>query len=313
MSGRRDVVYILNRFSDTIPLRQALDFIDSDDPRTRLIPEEGIELDYIMSRNFSIPVEKQKVLANGTVKQKDAALILDSLPFRISSSHITKEQWMALEIIAANNWERPVYWTACKHSGTAGLDDYLQLDGAAYRLVPLKTPAESILDVGRIDSDILYERLMNIFRWQGVNDPAVWLDSQHIRSLLTVKARYMYTRLALQLLAENDKDRAAEVLNRALELFPASKVPYDFYSLLQAEALYQAEMTDIANTELMGYANQLLGELDYFYSLSPVFFKSVSQKSELNVELLRRIMDISDTYGQKHIGEHIEQTLEQHR
>ncbi|MDR1156553.1 MAG: DUF2723 domain-containing protein [Bacteroidales bacterium] len=308
LRGRRDVVYAINKLQDTIPLQQALDFIDSDDPRTKLTPEPGLELDYIMSRNFSIPVDREK--AQGAMNPKDAALALDSLPFRIPST-LMKEQWMVLEIIAANKWERPVYWTSCKHSGTVGLDDYLQLEGTAYRLVPVRTPAESILNTGRIDSEILYDRLMNTFRWNGINDPKVWLDSYHLRTLSTVRARYLYTRLAMQLLAEDRKDRAKEALNRGLDLFPASRVPYDFYSLLQAEALYQAEMTDRANTELTGFSDQLLSELHYFYSLSPAFFESVQQKAELNVELLRRIMDISGAYGQEQIGEHIEQSLKQ--
>jgi hypothetical protein len=313
LRGRRDVVYLFNRIQDTIPLRQALDFIDSDDPRTRLTPEPGIKLDYIMSRNFSIPVDRQKALACGAVNPKDSALILDSLPFRMPSSTLSKEQWMVLEIIAANNWERPVYWTSCKHGGTVGLDDYLQLEGAAYRLTPIKTPAENILDVGRIDSDLLYDRLMNTFRWDGVNNPDVWLDSHHLHTLSTVRARYLYARLAMQLVAEGRKECAAEVLDRALKLFPASKVPCNFYSLLQAEAMYQADMTDRANAELTDYAERLLAELNYFYSLSPNFFESVQQNAKMNVELLKRIMELSGSYGQHQIGEYVEQNLEQRR
>ena len=148
-------------------------------------------LDYIMTRNLFLPVDKQKLLANGAVNPADSALMLDALPFRLPSSTLTKEQWIVLEIIAANQWERPIYWTSCKHGGTVGLDDYLQLDGTAYRLTPIKTPAESILDVGRIDSDILYDRLMNRFRWEGVNHPDVWLDSQHLRTLSVVRARHI--------------------------------------------------------------------------------------------------------------------------
>jgi hypothetical protein len=312
MRGTREFVYLFNQYQDTIPLQYALDFINNDDPRTKFIPDPGVELDYFMSRNFSLPVDKQKVLSNGTVKPNDAALALDTLPFRISSSEITKDQWIVLEILAANNWERPIYWTSCGHSGTVGLEDYLQLEGMAYRLTPIKTPAGSILEVGRIDPDILYDRLMNTFRWEGINNPKVWLDNQNLRTLSVVRARHMYTRLAEQLIAEGNTERAARVLNRALELFPASRVPYDYFSLLQADALYQAEMTDQANTELTAYADQLLSELDYFYSLSPVFFETVQQNSELNVELLRRIMDISGAYGQEQIGEYIQQSLEQH-
>ena len=313
LRGRREVVYLFNQYQDTIPARHALDFIYSDDPRTKLMYAPGVELDYMMSRNFSLPVDRQKVLANGTVKPEDAGLILDTLPFRISASILTKGEWMVLEIIAANNWERPIYWTSCKHSGTVGLDNYMQLEGMAYRLVPIKTPSESHLDVGRIDSDILYDRLMNTFRWEGVNNPKVWLDSHHLRTLSVVRARFIYTRLAMQLVAEGKEERAVEVLNRALELFPASRVPYDFYSIFQTDALYQAEMTDIANVELIGYAQQLLSELEYFYSLSPYFFESVEQQAEINVRLLRQMMNISDIYGQKQIGEYITQSLEQHK
>jgi len=312
LRGRRDVVYLFNQYQDTVPLHHALDFIGSDDPHTKLLYEPGVELDYFMTRNFSLPVDRQKVLANGTMKPEDSELILDTLPFRVPSA-LMKGEWMVLEIIAANNWERPVYWTSCKHNGTVGLDDYLQLEGTAYRLVPVKTPAGSILDIGRIDSDILYDRLMNTFRWEGINNPEIWLDSQNVRTLSVIRARFIYTRLAMQLIAEDKNERAVEVLNRALELFPAPRVPYDYFSLLQVEALYQAEMIDPANAELIGYTDQLISELDYFYSLSPVFFDSVQQKSEINVELLQRIIYISDTYNQKHIGEHIQQRFEKKR
>jgi len=311
LRGRRDVVYLVNQYQYAIPLRNALDFINSDDQRTKFVVESGVELDFFMGRNFSLPADRQTVLANGTVKPEDAGLLEDTLRFRINSSYITKEQWMVLEIIAANNWERPVYWTSANHSGTVGLDDYLQFEGAAYRLVPVKTPAESILETGRIDSDILYDRLMNTFRWEGVNAPDVRLDNQHLRTLSIVRARFMYTRLAMQLMAEGSAERAAETLRRALELFPASKAPYDYFSLLQAEALYQAELTELANDELVGYARLLLSELNYFYSLPPRFFDSVQQNAELNVELLRRIVDVSDMYGQPHIGDYIRDRLEQ--
>ena len=312
MRGKRDAVYLFNRYQDTIPLRQALEFILRDDIRSKLVIEPGVEYDYFPGRYFSLPVNKHTVLSNGAVNPKDAALVPDTLPFRISASALTKGYWMVLEIIAANNWERPIYWTSCKHEGTLGLDQYLQLEGTAYRLVPVKSPSEDILYTGRIDSDILYDRLMNTFRWEGVNNPKVWLDNQNFRTFSVVRARHIYTRLAEQLIVEDNTERAREVLIRALELFPASRVPYDLFSIYQAGAMYQAEMTERANVELTAYSDQIISELDYFYSLSPAFFESVQQQAEINVELLKMIKNISEAYDQEQIGQYIQQRLELH-
>ncbi len=310
LTGRRDVVYVSEQTKDTIPLRQALDFVNSDDPKDRFT-YGSIQLDYFKTKNFALPVDRQKVLQNGTVNPKDADKILDEVFFRIDASAITKEQWIVLEILASNNWERPVYWTASNHSEMLGLDDYLQLEGCAYRLVPIKTPNEDMLTVGRIDSDMLYDRLMNVFRWDGINNPDVWLDSHHQRMLLTVQAHHIYTRLALQLLAEDKQEHAAEVLSRCLELFPASQMPYNFYSLWQAEALYRSGMTDEANATLTGYANDCLDELNYFYSLPQIFFESVQQKAKWNESLLGEMIRIADAYDQPQIGKYIiEQQLE---
>ncbi len=312
LRGRRDGVYMLNQYSDTIPLRQAWDFINSDDKRTKIIPEPGLELDYLPTRNLSIPVDKRKVLSNGTVRQKDADKIEDSLIFRIPSSLITKDQWMVLEIIAANNWERPIYWTSCNHSGTVGLDNYLQQDGIAYRLVPIRTPSDETIMTGRVDSEILYERLMNVFRWDGINDPDVWLDNQHLRTLSIVRARHLYTRLALQLIEEGQKERAVEALDRCAALFPYPHVPPDYFLLLQADALYRAEQTERADKVLTDYADYCMDELHYYYSLPEEFFESVQSKANMDANLLKEITRISDMHGRDRIGAYIEQRLERH-
>ena len=311
--GTRNIIYLINQNQDTIPLSDALDFVGSNAPETRLFVEPDIEIDYLLTRNFSIPVDKEKVIANGTVRSQDAELIVDKMYFRIQASMLTKGDWIALEIIAKNNWERPVYWTSSRHGGTFGLDDYLQLDGTTFRLVPIKTPEQEWLDTGRIDTEILYENLMNKFRWKGINNPNVWLDSYHLRTLDIVRARHIYTRLAMQLLDEEKFENATKTLTKALELFPSEKIPPDFFTLQQAKALYRAEMTDTANEELLFYTDRLLSEIEYFYSLPPVFFNAIKRQADLNVELLIFIIEVSEMYEQYHIGDYIKQSLEQQR
>ncbi|MDR0714952.1 MAG: DUF2723 domain-containing protein [Bacteroidales bacterium] len=308
LTGTREAIYLIESSKDTVRLQQALEFIDSDDPQTRFHPEPGIALDYYTGKNFSLHVNRQRILDG--MPAENAEDIPEEIYFRIGSSVITKEQWIVLEIIAANEWKRPIYWTACNHSGTVGLDDYLQLDGTAYRLTPFKTDGSDEFLTGRIDSEILYDRLMNVFRWGRFERPDAWIDCQSVRSINVVRARHLYTRLALQLMEENRTDRAVEALEKALNLFPPDKLPYDYYSLFQAEALYLAGQTDKANGVLAGFVGQCMDELRYFYSLPPVFFESVERESKMNEALLAEIMRIATDNGQEHINQMIQNRLE---
>ena len=56
-----------------------------------------------------------------------------------------------------------------------------------------------------LDTDILYDNVMNKFVWGGANDPKVNLDYNHIRTLIVVKARLIYARLAKALYCRREK------------------------------------------------------------------------------------------------------------
>jgi tetratricopeptide (TPR) repeat protein len=313
LTGQRDFIYLMNVNKDTVNLRSALKFIDSNDPQTRLHPEPDVSLDYFTCKNFSLTVDKEKTLANGTVRPEHAAEIEDELYFHINSSYLGKSDWMVLEIIAANNWDRPVCWTSCRHSGTVGLDNYLQLNGSVYRLVPLKTPSTSVLTTGCIDTGALYDQLMNQFHWGRFEQPNAWIDNQNIRALNIIHVRHLYTRLALQLTEENQPERAAEVLDRALTLFPPDKLPYDYYTLLQAEAFFLAGQPTKANDLLAGFACQCLDELHYYYSLPSNFYESVEQEVGMVEALLAEITRVCKANGQESINEMIQRRLEKHQ
>jgi RNA binding exosome subunit len=103
-----DAVLFQGRIKGSVELSEAMDFLGSDDVRTKIQVTNGDMMDYLPSRDFHITVDKQKVLDSGTVKQKDADLIADRVSFRISDNLISKSEMAVLNMIAANNWERPI-------------------------------------------------------------------------------------------------------------------------------------------------------------------------------------------------------------
>ena len=123
-----------------------------------------------------------------------------------------------LDIVANNNWERPIYYVASGHSGLLGLDNYLQLEGFAFKLVPIKTVSR--YEKGRIDTDILYDNYINKFHWGRMNEDDVYLDHFHLRTLNVIRLRMRFARLANALIVEGDVERAETVLDKIVELTP---------------------------------------------------------------------------------------------
>merc|ERR1711879_749471 len=114
---------------------------------------------------MGIPVDKKEVIKNGIVKAKDSALIEDNLYITIDDSAIYKNRLLMLDIVANNNWQRPIYFTggAFGDDDYIWLKDYLQLNGMVYKLVPIKTPVSRAnpYDMGRIDTDFMYNKVVN--------------------------------------------------------------------------------------------------------------------------------------------------------
>jgi len=226
--GVNNQVAVLEKVREPATAKEVMQFISSGSELSKL-KMYGEDMWYIPTRTIRIPVDSAKVLANGTVKPEDADKIVPYIDITLKGSWIMKSQLLVLDILAHNDWDRPIYFVTGQTDDALGLEEYFQLEGLAYRLVPVKGVNKSWFEYGRIDTDILYENMMNRFSWKGANDPDVYIDFYHNRTLLVVRARLNHARLAGALVAEGDTARAVKVIDRCLELFPVSNVDYDYY------------------------------------------------------------------------------------
>lgn len=137
--------------------------------------------------------------------------------------YLTRDELMLIDLLANFDWKRPIYFTQFSSPASLGLKDYLQLDGFAYRFVPIRTPSapakktSDYLKVGRIDSEYLYDKLMNQFRYGNIDDPRVYADHTIQTNFRATFTRGLYAQLADQLLAEgrHDAGRRGARLRRA--------------------------------------------------------------------------------------------------
>ncbi len=300
--GTRDFVYILENENLTgfQNLRSVVDFIADDTPRTRIRTGRGME-DYIPTKHFRLPVDSAKVVANGTVAPEDAHLIVPAVEWTIDDFGLQKNHMMVLDFLQANNWDRPVYF-AITTGGESyiGLQAYFQLEGMAYRLVPIRSENDDGQD-GRINTRILYENLMNKFQWGNIHDPKVYMNEDNRR--LAINFRNIFQRLANALIQENKIDSAIMVLDRIQEMTPEHSLPLNYFSLFIAESYYEAGAIGKGN-EIVSRMIDLYGQdLQYYFSFTGRRAGALENRKQEGLAIMQRIRMVAEQAEQQDISE----------
>ncbi len=289
VQGKRDVIYLMEdpRLKGSVELKKALDFVRDEDKRTKL--EQADNAAYIPSKKLYLVVDKAAVIRNKAVDPEDYDKIVDTIKIDLSSKHyITKDELMTLDMIANNNWERPIYFAiTIGRDKYMNLQDYFQHEGFADRLVPIKTPSDGGINFGRVNTRLMYKNVMENFKWGNMNNPKVYIDENNARMMMNIRSTF--NRLAEALVAEGQNEKAIKVLDRCIELIPHKIVPYNYFSMLMAETYFKAGQTekgkDIVNTIMTDYKEQL----DYFFKLDRPKRSSVDDDIQRCLYFMREI------------------------
>jgi hypothetical protein len=307
--GINNQVFIIEKTKDPVDISTIIDWVNSENPGTKVQVSATEILDIIPTRTIRIPVDAQKVIASGTVSIEDSAKIVPYIDIKLKGNSILKSQLIVLDILAHNNWERPVYYVTGYHNDALGLEDYFQLEGLAYRLVPIKTENKSWVDYGRIDTDILYENAMKKFVWGGANDENVNIDYNHKRTIIVIKARLNYAKLAKALVSEGKNEKALEVLNYCLEVLPPDKIPYDPYFPDVIEGFFVAGGTEKAVSLTHAFCDHYYEQLDYYLRQSSYIVNSAVYEIQSAIQYTSRVADACEAAGQKELADEINKKL----
>ena len=186
-------------------------------------PKEGLQM--IPTDSIVIKLDKEAVKRSGMmIPDSLHGEIPDYMSISLKGKRMLyKSELMMLEMLANTNWERPLYMAI-----TVGSDNHLNLgnnfmqEGLAYRITPFNTTKLN----ARIDSEKMYDNLMNKFKFGGINDPDIYIDETVMRMCQT--HRRMFIQLATQLIKEGKKDKALKALDYCSEVIPSTTVPHDY-------------------------------------------------------------------------------------
>ena len=308
--GVNNQVFIVEKTKDPVNIKTVIDWVMSENDATKVQISATEKLDVIPSRTIRIPVDSAAVIASGTVKPKDADKIVPYIDIVLKGNSIMKSQLIILDILANNNWKRPVYFVTGYHNDAMGLEEYFQLEGLAYRLVPIKSQNKNWLNYGRVDTDILYENMMNRFVWGGAKEKGVYIDYNHRRTLTVIKARYNYARLAKSLVAEGQKGKALKVLDHCIEMIPVEKVPADMFIPDIIEAYYDAGGSDKATELSKSFTSYNFNRLDYYFRQPQNILFSTDYEIQLSIQSVSRIATAAKNNGFTDLAKELEDKLE---
>ena len=215
---------------------------------------------YIPTDSVVISVNKQAVIESGMFLPLGPENIPDKMVISLRNAYekqggLYRSDLMIYEMLAHADWKRPMYMSVTLGAGNyAGLENYLVLEGLAYRITPFDFGG-----MGMIDSDTMYRNMMTRFKYGAVNTPGIYLDETVMRMCQT--HRRMFLMLANSLLQKGKKAEAQKVLQKCLKELPPTTVPYtdddsQLASLL-AEAGKAKEAAQVAKA-VLDYSLQYL-------------------------------------------------------
>ncbi len=285
-----DKLLDINEFHD---LKDIMAFVASDNPGSKFNSQVGL-LNYIPTKKFKISVDSSTLVENGTVPLELADKIVP-VEWTLNRGGVQKNHLMVLDLLATNDWKRPVYFAITTGNDVyINLMDYFQLEGMAYRLVPIKTKRTDG-QIGRINTDVMYDNLMNKF-YVGMHDQDIYLNEDNIR--MTMNLRNIYTRLADELIIEGKKDSAVAVLNRCIELMPDETVRYNYFVLPIAESYYKAGEAEKANEIVLRLIELTEQDLNYYFLFTGQKAKLIDFEKQQGLAKLHRINQVTQKYGQ---------------
>ena len=229
-------------------------------------PKEGLQM--IPTDSIVLKLDKEAIKRSGM-------LAPDSIPeymhISLKGKHVLyKSELMMLEMLANANWERPIYMAI-----TVGSENHLNLtnnflqEGLAYRI----TPFDNVKLGRRLDSEKMYDNLMNKFKFGGIDNPDIYLDETVLRMCDT--HRRMFVQLATQLIREGKKDKALKALDYCEKVIPSTTVRHDYVMSSSKEMAHDyIELGEHAKADniLRQLADNAVEYISWYMSLDDVRF-----------------------------------------
>ncbi len=291
VGDKLDYVAYIQKVETRWDIKDLMSFIKN--PKSTVGLQNGQTIHFYPTNKIRLSVDKNTIIKNKVVDPKYNDSIVPYIDIDIKGRALYKNRLMMLDILANNNWKRPIYFSggAFDDEDYLWLKNYLQLDGMVYKLVPIKNvPSKDggPMDMGQIDADKMYDIVM---KWDwGNSNGNIYHDPETRRNSITYRTNL--SRLMDQLIEEGKIDKAKNVINLAITKMPLDK--YGYYSLVEpfTNGYYKVGETAKAHDLLNKLVQKYKENLNYYATLTPGDQTDLAMDIITDIERYRSLLEV---------------------
>ena len=308
--GTNEYVHIYDTRDSILLLSDVMRIFKHPDAKIPLT--SGRNVDYIMSRKFAIPVNKENVIKYGILDEKYADQIPEYIVLTMSpdKDYLTKPEIFMLDLLSNYQWDRPINLLSMGGDINIGLKEYLMYDGFSYRFVPIRNKMKST-DIGFADPEDLYHKMKNVYTWDALKRTDYFADYQNFYTFCGVLSqRQLFTNVAKEMLKIGDKERAIEMLDMCQDCVPEETFPLDItylgfsneYMVVDMiETYYDAGAPEKALELAKKFSDQLFQSTYFFLQ----YYDFAKREFENCYNNLQYLSDLAEHHGDKEFAEGI--------
>lgn len=289
--GLNDVLPYVKRsgIDGPINLHRFLDLVRQESKIIQVEMSDGTKYNSIPSDSFFIEFDKEIIQKSAMVPNAFRNDIPEKLTISWDGNYMEKSTFMALDLIASNQWQRPIYFNITSlNSITMDLKKHVLQEGMVYRLLPIELVKE-----GAIDTEKMYSNLMEKWHFHDLKNANTYYNHEDYQLRILQTTKSCFNQLARALFQEGQIVKAKEVITFLYSNFGKENIDDDATLLSTIELLTtigEGEKAQIIAERLFTKANQHLFYLKNRHEVN-------SSQGQLQLFILRQLGAISASFN----------------
>ena len=254
------------------------------------VRSKNADFHFIPTDTLYITIDKEAVKKSGMMMASDT--IPDKMVISLKGKNaLYKNDLMMLEMLAQSNWTRPIYVAL-----TVGQENYMNLgdnfvqEGLANRITPFTTNKPGAKN---FDAEKAYHNIMTRFKFGNLKQKGLYIDETTMRMCYT--HRRLLAQTALQLIAEDKKQKAIDILKKADTEIPGYNVTVDYMSggLDLARGWFLTGQKAKGNEYLAKVWKNAKQYLEYYLSLNGDRFANAQSDCIRQIMIMQSACDVA--------------------